>query len=715
MATLVLTAVGTALGGPVGGLLGAVAGQAIDARWLTPGGRRGPRLSDLRVQTSSYGTPVPRLFGRMRVAGTVIWATDLVEHRQRRSNGKGQPRTTTYSYSASFAVALSSRPILSVGRIWADGNILRGSDGAFAEQTGFRLHAGSEDQGVDPLIASAEGPDAAPAYRGLAYVVFEDLDLSAFGNRIPSLTFEVEADAGALTIADPAAEIVGDLSATGAPAMTGYALSGGSQREALAPLAPLLPLARTDGGWRVSDAAGPAAALVEPRGVDRTALAERRLGAVDRLPRALTLAHYDPARDFQTSVQTASVPGGGGAADAIDLPLAADAVAARTLAEREAASLRAGQHGALWPGGLAALGVRPGAIVEAAGSRWRVTGRRIEGGVALLDLSAVASGAAIRQAADGGRAVTSPDLATGDTVAALFDLPALVPGDVDQLRLVLAAAGTGPGWRRAPVSLEPRAGAAEVALGTVNAVSVIGSVTAVSGAGTTMVFDDASAIEVTLARGDMQLANADDADLLAGANLAIAGGELFQFGHAAPLGEGRWRLTRLLRGRRGSGAGAMPGMAFAMIDDPALLPVGDAALNPGAGGAVTIGATGAAAAITVPILSAGAAQRPLAPVQLRSAWQADGGLLISWIRRSRTGFDWRDGVDVPLDAGVEAYVVRVIAGAINDELTCAEPQLALPATDIAAWRAAGATGVVVAVSQVGALAASAPVTADFAL
>ena len=43
--------------------------------------------------------------------------------------GKGKPKVTTYSYTASFAVALASRPIAGIGRIWADGNLLRGAAG----------------------------------------------------------------------------------------------------------------------------------------------------------------------------------------------------------------------------------------------------------------------------------------------------------------------------------------------------------------------------------------------------------------------------------------------------------------------------------------------------------------------------------------------------------------------------------------------------------
>src|SRR3546814_4507841 len=73
MATLVLTAMGTALGGPIGGAIGAVLGQGFDQNVLfKPKGREGPRLSELDVQTSTYGSQVPQIFGAMRVAGTVI-------------------------------------------------------------------------------------------------------------------------------------------------------------------------------------------------------------------------------------------------------------------------------------------------------------------------------------------------------------------------------------------------------------------------------------------------------------------------------------------------------------------------------------------------------------------------------------------------------------------------------------------------------------------
>jgi hypothetical protein len=189
VATLILGAVGGIIGGAVGRLAGAVIGQQIDGRLLGPKPANGPRLSDLSIQSSSYGAPLPRLFGRTRVSGTVIWATDLLEERRRVSTGKGRPKQTVFSYAANFAVALSARPAGRIGRIWADGRLLRGAAEDFKTQTGFRFHGGSEDQAPDPLIAAREGAGQAPAYRGIAYAVFEDFALESYGNRIWSCRF----------------------------------------------------------------------------------------------------------------------------------------------------------------------------------------------------------------------------------------------------------------------------------------------------------------------------------------------------------------------------------------------------------------------------------------------------------------------------------------------------------------------------------------------
>ena len=247
MATLVLGTVGRAIGGPLGGALGALVGNRID-RAVLGGTREGPRLTELAVQTSSYGTPIPLVFGTMRVAGTVIWATDLKEHRARSGGGKGRPATTSYSYSASFAVALSGRRIARVARIWADGRLVRGIAGDLKVEARLRVHDGGEEQAADPLIASAEGAEA-PAYRGIAYAVFEDMALGEFGNRLPQMTFEVVADEGGATL-DAVARVAGgrvpapvEGEAAAVPPMVRGLAATGSARGVLELVAQL------GGGW----------------------------------------------------------------------------------------------------------------------------------------------------------------------------------------------------------------------------------------------------------------------------------------------------------------------------------------------------------------------------------------------------------------------------------------------------------------------------------
>ena len=70
MATLILSTVGTALGGPIGGAIGAVLGRVVDSAVIGTPTRQGPRLTELAVSTSSYGQPVPRVFGRAATAAS---------------------------------------------------------------------------------------------------------------------------------------------------------------------------------------------------------------------------------------------------------------------------------------------------------------------------------------------------------------------------------------------------------------------------------------------------------------------------------------------------------------------------------------------------------------------------------------------------------------------------------------------------------------------
>ena len=198
MATLVLSAAGSALGGAVGGSLagigagalgraaGSIVGGLIDQQVFGRGSAtvETGRVENFRVQSAVEGASVPKVYGRMRVGGQMIWSSDFLETvDESRQGGKGGQKVKSYSYTVSFAIGLAEGKISRIGRVWADGNELSLSDFT------YRVHKGGKNQQPDPLIDALEG--GAPGFRDLAYVVFEDLPIGPFGNRIPQLNVEV--------------------------------------------------------------------------------------------------------------------------------------------------------------------------------------------------------------------------------------------------------------------------------------------------------------------------------------------------------------------------------------------------------------------------------------------------------------------------------------------------------------------------------------------
>src|ERR687892_162320 len=84
-ATLGLTVGGGYLFGPAGAVAGALLGG-----FLFGGGGpnvEGPRLGDLTVGASTYGNVISVGFAVQRVAGTIIWAPDIIERKSSKKVG----------------------------------------------------------------------------------------------------------------------------------------------------------------------------------------------------------------------------------------------------------------------------------------------------------------------------------------------------------------------------------------------------------------------------------------------------------------------------------------------------------------------------------------------------------------------------------------------------------------------------------------------------
>ncbi len=709
MATLVLTSVGRAFGGPIGGAIGAVLGQTVDNAIFAPATRQGPRLTDLAVQTSTYGAQLPHLFGRVRVAGTVIWSTDLIETRTRTSNGKGRPKTDNYSYAASFAVALSGRRIVRIERIWADGKLLRGTAGDLKVSTGVTVHVGDPDQPVDPLIASAEGIDATPAHRGMVYVVFENMQLADYGNRIPSLSFEVVADDAPVGIGALVAELAGEgVASDGGAVIGGFAATGNNVRQLAESLAQAWPLTSdaSDSGTIVRSAS------VNGGPVDAADLGARAGGAsestrfgIDIAPlettaRALTFGYADIARDYQAGVQRARREGPGEQTRRIELAVTLEASAA--LVATEGALAREGRERVRASATLPwrYLTLRPGRTVVLSGQSWRVREARVEGMVVKLALVRAEMGAIAGRTVDPGRNVGEVDLPHGPTVFVALDLPPLSDVAASQPQVGVFANGTSGGWRRAALLVSVDGGASYAEMGATARPATIGTTVGALAAGSCAAFDAVSSVAVVLANAQLTLHDADDAALLAGANRALIGRELVQFGRARRTAPGRYIVSRLLRGRRGTedAVGAhVTGEPFVLIepDTFSMIPADQA--RPG----VKLIASGIADADPYPsaiVPAVGRAVLPLSPVHLRATRLSGGDTRIEWVRRSREGWSWPDQVDAPLAEEREAYRVTRLGSVVD----FAAPSFTYTAAQRAADATAGVAIVTFQIAQIGA-------------
>lgn len=186
--------------GMSGAAVGFLAGSTLGSILFAPNmpDIQGPRMGDLKVQTSTYGSPIPIYYGTARGAGQVLWSTDYIETaHEEEAGGKGGPTQsyTSYTYSVSCAIAICEGPIDGVRRIWANNKLIydisSGNSGATGASTNVHIFTGEETQTPSSLQEAYLGAGNVPAYRGLAYVEFENLQLADYGNRIPNFTFEI--------------------------------------------------------------------------------------------------------------------------------------------------------------------------------------------------------------------------------------------------------------------------------------------------------------------------------------------------------------------------------------------------------------------------------------------------------------------------------------------------------------------------------------------
>ncbi len=635
MASVLLSTVGQAVGGPFGAGIGAAVGASLDSARA----QRTGRADDLYLQRSAYGETVPRLFGTMRTAGLLIWALQPEGGGGRKGDGRREAE-------ASFAIALSRGPVREVRRIWADGREIRSGDGESAFEFEMRLHS-APVRVADPLIAAAEGAGGAPALRGLSHVVFEGFPLGPFGNRIPSLSFELVADDGradqwAGVLASDAGMRAGALSAP--PGVTGFVESGARLLDDIERLSWICGAeirlsngAYALGGPEMTHVIRPVDVLFDPG----TEMAGARF-VRERRPVGLSLTYIDPDRDYQLGLQRRQLERSG---QSIELSWAIGASAGAAMALCRQALRREGarrEHLNLslphrW------MHVSIGDRVEFGESGgWRVVRRDVRGlniHIEAERIEALADQGG--EASDPGRSLSDPVVPAGSTRALVFEppVPAGSTGSV-----VAVVGGGSPGWRGADLSVLDAG--ASVPIGRLPTGRGVGELLAHLPAGPETVWDERNFVLMRLV-GQDGLASRDHAGVLDGGGLILVGRELIQARQVERLGEGVVRLTGLLRRRyatpcESQGWPVGTGVAEVILTDhPEFAVTGDAPGREIVFLAEGRGDPPGGTEIVYRIEGAGLA--PLAPVHPRAERDAGGALRFHWVERRRGSWTWTEG------------------------------------------------------------------------
>lgn len=649
MANLVLGAVGGAVGGPIGSSIGSFVGRELDRTLFKRGG---PRLNDMRAPTARYGDTIPKIFGKMRVAGVVLWTTSPVATATVSKSG------TEPGSSVSFALGVSSGLVREVRRIWADGRLIRDASGRQEVPFTLRLHSGAEDQLSDSLIASVIGEDRAPAFRGLAYLLFEDFDLSTFGRRLPLITVELTGEE-LLGPEDVLSKTLALKSELGPPryVLNGYALDGDHNLAAVSPLLAAFDPAFTfeDGGWTLQQSS--AHHIVDER-LWNLAYAERATDVPDaeETPTRVSVRYFDPAIDFAAGEKSARLQGRE-RIKRIELPAAMTSSSAKALAFEELARVSATCLRSWLNLPLSFAHMNVGDQLSCAASpedRYVICEKAFRSGHVRLVVRKHRQPIEALFASEPGGIAGDAELERHSLALTVIELP----GDTSESKpkVAFAASGGSVPFRALPIVVS--AGGREEQIISADHAIPPGRLINALPPSISELLDRQNSIEVSFERETL-LTSCDEMSLLSGANLLSVNGELIQFGIAEAISSSSFRLSELIRGRHDTQvtepheAGALvtiltPG-TYHSLDLP----------RESIGSLLKAKVHGPEFSSVEALLEVTAFSiRPWAPAHL-TIHEDEVGLRLSWVRRGKEGLPWMDNVDTPLSEGREAYSIRL--------------------------------------------------------
>jgi hypothetical protein len=273
-----------------------------------------------------------------------------------------------------------------------------------------------------------------------------------------------------------------------------------------------------------------------------------------------------------------------------------------------------------------------------------------------------AIGAPAAYAGTGGASIPTP----GTAELVLLDLPLLRDADNDAGYYAAIHSIGGTSWAGASLYRSSDGGTTYEEVAASAEEASVGRLVSALDSGPTTIIDEGSELFVDMDSGELE--SISEASLLAGLNAAAIGAdgrwEVLQFRDAVLSGSpNSWKLTGLLRGRRGTESAVGSSQAndkFVLLDSAVMrVPMNLSAIGAERQHKALLSGTSLEAAPAVDFAGQGIALEPFSVVDV--AGERDGGdLIISWVRRGRIGQELSSGVDVPLSEETEAYEIDVI-------------------------------------------------------
>ena len=205
---------GAMLGASLGGTAGGVAGSVFWPEKIDINHPLAPKPHENRVQVSTYGGPIPIVYESARVAGNIIYMSDVVETIERGRHRQDGVRfyTMVKTYTATFAIAFSEGEVVGLSRVWVNGKIFvdyrdpaspyyptgdaglasGNLDTSIARAAAFySVYLGTESQAADAALSTLLTAAETPTYRGIFYIVFRDFPVGEFSG-IPTIEVEID-------------------------------------------------------------------------------------------------------------------------------------------------------------------------------------------------------------------------------------------------------------------------------------------------------------------------------------------------------------------------------------------------------------------------------------------------------------------------------------------------------------------------------------------